>query len=227
MAAFNYSTRELTAKIVYYGPGMCGKTTNLQYLHEELPGDGRGRMVSLATKTDRTLFFDFLPFDLGSIRGMKTRLHIYTVPGQVLYNETRKLVLKGADGIVFVADSQELVLDGNIKSFHNLEDNLGAQGMNLAEMPHVLQFNKRDLPHLSSIDELSRTLNRYEVTFYKSVATTGVGVKETLKGIAKLVLLQLTRKLDPGARSAVGAAGLSLALERVSAGRITNDAYGV
>jgi signal recognition particle receptor subunit beta len=197
MVLFNYSTRELTAKVVYYGPGLCGKTTNLQYIHSTLPDNVKGKMLSLATKTDRTLFFDFLPIDLGQIRGMKTRVQLYTVPGQVFYNETRKLVLKGADGIVFVADSQATMLGANVESFKNLEENLKAHGMNLSEMPHVLQFNKRDLPKLANIEELNSAINRFNAPFYESVATTGIGVQDTLKAITKLVLLHLTKKYDP------------------------------
>ena len=197
MVLFNYSTRELTAKVVYYGPGLCGKTTNLQFIHENLPEHVKGKMLSLATKTDRTLFFDFLPIDLGDIRGMSTRVQLYTVPGQVFYNETRKLVLKGADGLVFVADSQEQMLGPNLEAYRNLEENLKANGMKLAEMPHVIQFNKRDLPRLTSIEELNATINRYNAPFYESVATTGIGVQDTLKAIVKLVLLHLTRKYDP------------------------------
>ena len=203
MVLFNYATRELTAKIVYYGPGLCGKTTNLQYVHQNLPDSVKGKMLSLATKTDRTLFFDFLPIDLGSIRGMKTRVQLYTVPGQVFYNETRKLVLKGADGIVFVADSQEPMMGANTESFRNLEENLKGHGMTLAEMPHVIQFNKRDLPKLSSIEQMNGGINRYNAPFYESVATTGIGVQDTLKAITKLVLLHLTKKYDP--QTAVGA----------------------
>src|SRR5262245_57212845 len=197
MVLFNYSTKELTAKVVYYGPGLCGKTTNLQYIHGNLPDQVKGKMLSLATKTDRTLFFDFLPIDLGDIRGMKTRVQLYTVPGQVFYNETRKLVLKGADGIVFVADSQEAMLNANLESFKNLEENLKGHAMRLADIPHVIQFNKRDLPRLSSIEDLNSALNRYNAPFYESVATTGIGVQDTLKAIVKLVLLHLTRKYDP------------------------------
>jgi signal recognition particle receptor subunit beta len=196
MVLFNYSTRELTAKIVYYGPGICGKTTNLQFIHENLPGGVRGKMLSLATKTDRTLFFDFLPIDLGEIRGMKTRVQLYTVPGQVFYNETRKLVLKGVDGIVFVADSQETMAGANVESFKNLEENLKAHGIKLSEIPHVIQFNKRDLPKLSSIDDLNTTVNKFNAPFYESVATTGIGVQDTLKAIVKLVLLNLTKKYE-------------------------------
>ena len=197
MVLFNYSTRELTAKIVYYGPGLCGKTTNLQFVYEQLPEDVKGKMLSLATKTDRTLFFDFLPIDLGEIRGMKTRVQLYTVPGQVFYNETRKLVLKGADGVVFVADSQEQMMASNIESLRNLEENLKAHGMKLGEIPHVLQFNKRDLPRLSSVEELNAGLNKYNCPCFEAVATTGIGVQDTLKGIAKLVLVNLTRRYQP------------------------------
>jgi signal recognition particle receptor subunit beta len=202
MVLFNYSTRELTAKIVYYGPGLCGKTTNLQFIHGNLPEDVKGKMLSLSTKTDRTLFFDFLPIDLGEIRGMKTRVQLYTVPGQVFYNETRKLVLKGADGIVFVADSQAQMLGANVESFKNLEENLKGHGLKLAEMPHVLQFNKRDLPKVSTIEEINNAINKYNVPFYESVATTGIGVQDTLKAITKLVLMHLTKKYDPKAAQA-------------------------
>ena len=199
MVLFNYSTKELTAKIVYYGPGLCGKTSNLQYIHGNLPGNVKGKMLSLATKTDRTLFFDFLPIDLGEIRGMKTRVQLYTVPGQVFYNETRKLVLKGADGIVFVADSQEQMLSANAESFKNLEENMRGHGLTLADMPHVIQFNKRDLPKLASIEQLNSAINKFNAPFYESVATTGIGIQDTLKAITKLVLLHLTRKYDPRA----------------------------
>ena len=216
MVLFNYSTRELTAKVVYYGPGLCGKTTNLQYIHSTLPDNVKGKMLSLATKTDRTLFFDFLPIDLGQIRGMKTRVQLYTVPGQVFYNETRKLVLKGADGIVFVADSQATMLGANVESFKNLEENLKAHGMNLSEMPHVLQFNKRDLPKLASIEELNGAINRFNAPFYESVATTGIGVQDTLKAITKLVLLHLTKKYDP--KTAAASASVRATPPSVSVG---------
>jgi len=202
MVLFNYSTKELTAKVVYYGPGLCGKTTNLQYVHQNLPENVKGKMLSLATKTDRTLFFDFLPIDLGEIRGMKTRVQLYTVPGQVFYNETRKLVLKGADGIVFVADSQEQMIKANTESFKNLEENLKAHGLTLAEMPHVIQFNKRDLPRLASIEQMNTTINKYNAPFYESVATTGIGVQDTLKAITKLVLLHLTKRYESSSAGA-------------------------
>ena len=198
MVLFNYATKELTAKIVYYGPGLCGKTTNLQFVHENLPGKVKGKMLSLATKTDRTLFFDFLPLDLGEIRGMKTRVQLYTVPGQVFYNETRKLVLKGVDGIVFVADSQKDMLGPNVEAFKNLKENLKGHGISLEELPHVVQYNKRDLPKLSSIEEINASVNLFNAPFYESVATTGIGVKDTLNAITKLVLLHLTRKYATG-----------------------------
>jgi len=219
MVLFNYSTKELTAKIVYYGPGLCGKTTNLQFIHGNLPETVKGKMLSLATKTDRTLFFDFLPIDLGQIRGMKTRVQLYTVPGQVFYNETRKLVLKGADGIVFVADSQQQMLAANAESFKNLEENLKGHGMILAEMPHVIQFNKRDLPGLASIEEMNTGVNKFNAPFYETVATTGIGVQDTLKAITKLVLLHLTKKYDPrttGKKDAVPAAPAAGSIPSVS-----------
>jgi signal recognition particle receptor subunit beta len=202
MVLFNYATKELTAKIVYYGPGLCGKTTNLQFIHQNLPETVKGKMLSLATKTDRTLFFDFLPLDLGEIRGMKTRVQLYTVPGQVFYNETRKLVLKGVDGVVFVADSQKEMLGPNVESFKNLEENLKGHGLQLSELPHVIQFNKRDLPKLASIDEINSAVNKYNAPFYESVATTGIGVKDSLNAITKLVLLNLTRKFGSTAPEA-------------------------
>jgi len=195
MVLFNYSTRELTAKIVFYGPGLCGKTTNLQYIYESIPDNvKKGKMLSLATKTDRTLFFDFLPIELGKIRGMKTRIQLYTVPGQVFYNSTRKLVLKGADGVVFVADSQGKMLEANVESYKNLEDNLREMGLRIDETPLVMQFNKRDLPHLSSVEEMNTQINRHNAPFYEAVATTGIGVEDTLKAITKLVLNNLAAK---------------------------------
>src|SRR5262249_54188028 len=195
MVLFNYSTKELTAKIVYYGPGLCGKTTNLQYIFENLPSSiHKGKMLSLATKTDRTLFFDFLPIDLGTIRGMRTRLQLYTVPGQVFYNTTRKLVLKGADGVVFVADSQKKMIDANIESFGNLQENLAEHGLKLAEMPHVTQYNKRDLPGGGTPDELNAAINKYNAPIYEAVATTGIGIHDTLKAVTRLVLNTLKER---------------------------------
>ena len=194
MVLFNYATKEITAKIVYYGPGLCGKTTNLQFVYDSLPSNNRSKMLSLATKTDRTLFFDFLPLELGKIRGMRTKLQLYTVPGQVYYNSTRQLVLKGADGIVFVADSQDVALDANRESLQNLEDNLKRQGIRIKEIPVVIQYNKRDLPNAMPVAEIERGLNRLNAPHYESVATTGIGVEETLKGITSLVIAHLVKK---------------------------------
>src|SRR5208283_3783367 len=181
MVLFNAATKELTAKIVYYGPGLCGKTTNLQNVYDSLPQDGRGKMLSLATQTDRTLFFDFLPIELGTVRGMKTRIQLYTVPGQVFYDATRKLVLRGADAVVFVADSQAQALDGNKESFQNLIDNLKEQGSDLEKLPHVVQFNKRDIANAQPVETLDRELNRFGAPTFEACATEGRGVKETLK----------------------------------------------
>jgi signal recognition particle receptor subunit beta len=194
MVLFNYATKEITAKIVYYGPGLCGKTTNLQFIYESLPSNHKSKMLSLSTKTDRTLFFDFLPLDLGKIRGMRTKLQLYTVPGQVYYNSTRQLVLKGADGVVFVADSQESALDGNLESIQNLEDNLKRQGTKIKDMPVVIQYNKRDLPNALPVQKLNRELNKLGAPHFETVATTGVGVEETLTGITQLVLSNLVKK---------------------------------
>jgi signal recognition particle receptor subunit beta len=194
MVLFNYTTKEITAKMVYYGPGLCGKTTNLQFVYDSLPSNNKSKMLSLATKTDRTLFFDFLPLDLGKIRGMRTKLQLYTVPGQVYYNSTRQLVLKGADGIVFVADSQDFALDANTESLQNLEDNLKRQGIRIREIPVVIQYNKRDLPNALPVAEIDKELNKLKAPTFESVATTGIGVEETLKGITQLVLAHLVKK---------------------------------
>lgn len=194
MVLFNYATKELTAKVVYYGPGLCGKTSNLQYIYDTLPDASKGKMLSLATKTDRTLFFDFLPIDLGNIRGMKTKIQLYTVPGQVFYDTTRKLVLKGADGVVFVADSQEAMVEANIDSFDNLITNLKEQNQELKDLPHVIQYNKRDMKNALDLPSLERHINRFQVPYFEAVAVKGDGVFETLKGISKLVLKHLTKK---------------------------------
>jgi mutual gliding-motility protein MglA len=194
MVLFNYATKEITAKIVYYGPGLCGKTTNLQFIYDSLPSNNKSKMLSLATKQDRTLFFDFLPLDLGKIRGMRTKLQLYTVPGQVYYNSTRQLVLKGADGVVFVADSQQGALDANLESWQNLEDNLKKQGIRMGEIPVVMQYNKRDLPSAMSVRDLDAAINRLGVPTFESVATTGIGVEETLRGITQGVLDNLVKK---------------------------------
>ncbi|MEM7434189.1 MAG: GTPase domain-containing protein [Myxococcota bacterium] len=193
MSFINYLSREINCKIVYYGPGLCGKTTNLQFIYNRTNPDAKGKMISLATETERTLFFDFLPLEIGEIRGFKTRFHLYTVPGQVFYDASRKLILKGVDGVVFVADSQMLRMEANIESMDNLRINLAEQGYNLDTLPYVIQYNKRDMPAVSSVDELSRELNPNRVPEFEAVATTGEGVFETLKSVAKLVLTELKR----------------------------------
>jgi mutual gliding-motility protein MglA len=198
MVLFNAATKELTAKIVYYGPGLCGKTTNLQHVYDTLPGDGRGKMLSLATQTDRTLFFDFLPIELGTIRGMKTRIQLYTVPGQVFYDATRKLVLRGADAVVFVADSQAPALESNKESFQNLIVNLKDQGTDLEKIPHVIQWNKRDTPNALPVETLEREINLFGAPTFEACAVRGEGVKETLTGVAKLVLKSLAEKYGGG-----------------------------
>jgi signal recognition particle receptor subunit beta len=204
MVLFNYSTKELTAKVVYYGPGLCGKTTNLQWIHEKLPIKNKGKMLSLATETDRTLFFDFLPIELGSIRGMKTRIQLYTVPGQVFYNATRRMVLKGADCVVFVCDSQEAMLDANLESIENLRQNLEANEINADEIPMVLQYNKRDLPNALPVEALNEKLNPRGLPFYEAVAVKGQGVEETLKGVTATVFRSLASRY--GGASATPAA---------------------
>ncbi len=193
MSFINYASREINCKIVYYGPGLCGKTTNLQFIYDKTANDAKGKMISLATETERTLFFDFLPLALGEIRGFKTRFHLYTVPGQVFYDASRKLILKGVDGVVFVADSQEERFDANIESLENLRDNLEEQGFDLDKIPFVIQFNKRDLPNATPVEELSKLLNERSVPELEACATTGEGVFETLKAIAKLVLTDLKK----------------------------------
>jgi len=193
MSFINYASREINCKIVYYGPGLCGKTTNLQFVYQKTAPDAKGKMISLATETERTLFFDFLPLALGEIRGFKTRFHLYTVPGQVFYDASRKLILKGVDGVVFVADSQEERTDANIESLDNLRFNLKEQGYDLDKLPYVIQYNKRDLPGAMPIEELRRDLNTTNVPEYEACATTGEGVFETLKAIAKLILIDLKK----------------------------------
>jgi mutual gliding-motility protein MglA len=192
MSMINYASREINCKIVYYGPGLCGKTTNLEYVYEKVAPNTRGKLISLATETERTLFFDFLPVDLGAIRGFKTRFHLYTVPGQVYYNASRKLILKGVDGVVFVGDSQVERLDANIESMHNLYENLAEYGLDLREIPFVIQYNKRDLPNISSLDELQRELNPQAVPHFEAVAVRGIGVFDTLKAVSKLVIKSLS-----------------------------------
>jgi signal recognition particle receptor subunit beta len=213
MVLFNYSTKELTAKVVYYGPGLCGKTTNLQWIHEKLPIKNKGKMLSLATEADRTLFFDFLPIELGSIRGMKTRIQLYTVPGQVFYNATRRMVLKGADCVVFVADSQEPMLDANLDAVRNLRENLEANEIEADEIPTVLQYNKRDLPNALPIEILNEKLNPRGLPYFEAVAMKGIGVEETLKGATTLVFRALATKYG-GAEGSAAAAGRAAAPAR-------------
>ncbi len=198
MASFNFSTKQMAAKIVYYGPGLCGKTTSLKYIFEHTSNEARGKMVSLATETDRTLFFDLLPLEVGRIAGFQTRIQLYTVPGQVFYNSTRRLVLKGVDGVVFVADSQTAMLPANLESFRNLEVNLAELGISLEEVPLVLQYNKRDLKDICSLEELQQALNRGNWREFETSALTGQGLFETLKEISKLTLLSLKQQLDSG-----------------------------
>ncbi|MEE9279388.1 MAG: GTPase domain-containing protein [Myxococcota bacterium] len=194
MAFINYSAREINCKLVYYGPGLCGKTTNLKYIYEKTAGEAKGKMISLATETERTLFFDFLPLSLGEIRGFKTRFHLYTVPGQVFYDASRKLILKGVDGVVFVADSQEERFEANIESLDNLKSNLREQGYHIERIPWVLQYNKRDLPTAVPVEELKEALNPDgKISEFEASAQTGEGVFETLKALAKLVLTELKR----------------------------------
>lgn len=193
MTFINYASREINCKIVYYGPGLGGKTTNLQYIYDSTAAQAKGKLISLATETDRTLFFDFLPLDLGTVRGFKTRFHLYTVPGQVFYDASRKLILKGVDGIVFVADSQRERMDANIESIFNLELNLKQHGYDLMKIPYVLQLNKRDLPNVTSINELKAELTRKDEPVFEGVANKGIGVFDTLKAVAKQVLMELRK----------------------------------
>ena len=191
MSFINYAAREINCKIVYYGPGLGGKTTNIQWIHEKTRADAKGKLISLATETERTLFFDFLPIELGTIRGFRMRFHLYTVPGQVFYDASRKLILKGVDGVVFVADSQEARMDANVESVSNLHGNLKDQGYDLAKIPYALQLNKRDLPSAVALAELETALRVKDEPVFEAVATNGTGVFETLKSIIKLVLKDL------------------------------------
>ncbi len=193
MTFINYAAREINCKVVYYGPGLCGKTTNLQFIYEKTNPSSKGRMISLATETDRTLFFDFLPLDLGTIRGFKTRFHLYTVPGQVFYDASRKLILKGVDGVIFVADSQQERREANIESLQNLDANLKIQGYDLMVVPYVLQLNKRDLPTTTPIGDLVAELQKKGEPVVEAVASHGLGVFETLKAVVKLILVELRR----------------------------------
>ena len=191
MSFVNYHTKEINCKIVYYGPGLGGKTTNIQYVYQKTTSTTKGQMVTLNTENERTLFFDFLPLDLGTIRGFKTRFHLYTVPGQVFYEASRKLILRGVDGVVFVADSQVEKMEANLESFASLEKNLAEQGYDINKLPIVLQWNKRDLPNIVPVQEMQRRLNKYDFPDFEAIATKGDGVFETLKMISKMVLLNI------------------------------------
>jgi len=194
MTFINYAAREINCKIVYYGPGLGGKTTNVQYVYERTRAEAKGKLISLATETDRTLFFDFLPIELGTIRGFRTRFHLYTVPGQVFYDASRKLILKGVDGVVFVADSQEMRMDANIESVNNLRLNLGDNGYDIDSVPYALQLNKRDLPTAVPVERLVKALRVRDEPVFEAVATQGTGVFDTLKSIVKLVLTDLRKR---------------------------------
>jgi signal recognition particle receptor subunit beta len=196
MSFVNYVTKEVNCKIVYYGPGLGGKTTNIQYVYQKTSGGNKGNMITLNSENERTLFFDFLPLDLGEIRGFKTRFHLYTVPGQVFYEASRKLILRGVDGIVFVADSQVERMEANIESLKSLEKNLLEQGYEMDKIPLVFQWNKRDLPNTTSIKDLHESLNKIGAQEFEGVAVKGTGVFETLKVISKLVLMNLKSGLD-------------------------------
>jgi len=191
MTFINYAAREINCKIVYYGPGLGGKTTNIQYIYDRTTQGAKGKLISLATESDRTLFFDFLPIELGTIRGFKTRFHLYTVPGQVFYDASRKLILKGVDGVVFVADSQEVRMDANLEAIDNLKLNLSENGFDLAKLPYVLQFNKRDLPTAMPVDQMTRDLRIKGEPIFEAVAPKGTGVFDTLKAAVKQVLIDL------------------------------------
>jgi signal recognition particle receptor subunit beta len=194
MASVNYALREISCKIVYYGPGMCGKTTNLQHIHQHTQADKRGNMVSLATPGERTLFFDFLPLEAAQVHGFRTKFQLYTVPGQVMYNSTRKLVLRGVDGIIFVCDSQWEKMRENVESFRNLQDNLASYNATLEAIPYVVQYNKRDLPNVAPVEYLQYLMNMRQVPCFESVAITGDGVFDTLGVICGLVLASLGQK---------------------------------
>jgi signal recognition particle receptor subunit beta len=193
VSTINFAAREINCKIVYYGAGLGGKTTNLQYIFDKTSEKQKGKMISLATETDRTLFFDFLPLDLGTVRGFKTRFHLYTVPGQVFYDASRKLILRGVDGVVFVADSQEERMDANVEALENLQENMKEHGYDFMKIPYVLQLNKRDLPNALGVDALKKDLIKKSEPVFEAVAFQGVGVFETLKEVARQVLVELKK----------------------------------
>ncbi len=195
MSFLNYSTREINFKIVYYGPGLSGKTTNIKTIYEKVKTDNKGKLVSLATETERTLFFDFFPLDLGTIKGYKVKFHLYTVPGQIYYSSSRKLIMKGVDGIVFVADSQRERFEANIESLNDMMDNLRDYSIDFETMPYVLQLNKRDLPNITPVNELIAALRKRDEPVVEAMALKGEGVVETLKGISKLIMIDVKQKL--------------------------------
>jgi len=205
MVQINFALKEVNCKIVYYGPGMSGKTTNLEVVHQKAPEENKGELTSISTDGDRTLFFDFMPLDLGKIAGMQTKFQLYTVPGQVYYNSTRKLVLQGVDGVIFVADSDPEKVQENIESYENLCENLAEYGKAIEDLPHVIQYNKRDLPNAMSVEELDRHMNRFGVPTFEAVAKTGEGVFPTLKTLAGMVLESIN-KVDKGGASRTAAA---------------------
>jgi mutual gliding-motility protein MglA len=194
MTFINYAAREINCKIVYYGPGLCGKTTNIQFIYDKTGTGAKGKLISLATESERTLFFDFLPIELGTIRGFRTRFHLYTVPGQVFYDASRKLILKGVDGVVFVADSQEARMDANVESIRNLKENLREHAVAIDKVPYVLQLNKRDLPTAVALPELEKALRIKDELVLEAVASRGTGVFETLKAVVKAVLMDLNTR---------------------------------
>ncbi|MFB3076173.1 MAG: ATP/GTP-binding protein [Candidatus Methylomirabilales bacterium] len=194
MSFINYAAREINCKLVFYGPGLCGKTTNLQFIYKKVDPATKGKLISLATESERTLFFDFLPLELGTVRGFKTRFHLYTVPGQIFYEASRKLILKGVDGVVFVADSQLERMEANIQSVEDMNIHLKEQGIDPLKIPLVMQYNKRDLPNIVPVDELQKALNPRNLAWFEAVAPEGTGVFETLKAIAKIVLQELQKK---------------------------------
>jgi len=193
MTFINYASREINCKIVYYGPGLCGKTTNIQWIYEQANPEKKGKLVSLATETDRTLFFDFLPLDMGTVKGFKVRFHLYTVPGQVFYDASRKLILRGCDGVIFVADSQRARMEANIESIANLATNLKENGFDIRTIPYVLQLNKRDMPSAAAAEEMERLLRFRNEPMIEGVANQGTGVIETLKACARQILLELQK----------------------------------
>jgi signal recognition particle receptor subunit beta len=193
MSLINYSSREINCKIVYYGPGLCGKTTNIQHVYNKVAPETKGKLITLATEMDRTLFFDFLPLELGTVKGFKTRFHLYTVPGQVYYDASRKLILRGVDGVVFVADSQTSRYDANIESLYNLHENLEEYKITLDDLPYVIQYNKRDMPDIIDLEDLEQELNADGHPSLEAIAIQGVGVFDTLRTVAKGVLAKLSQ----------------------------------